>query len=200
MLKYVRVYEKFIIELKSYSKAIRILSRGYLPITLMLPSKLEAILEQVKIVLSKTNKDHDLVLTRLYLYYDMELVMFGIDRERNLIIQFPLFAQPYTQTRLALYQIETVPVPVLDTNYQAQSYTPLKINKPYIALNEETYISLCPQELNICKRIWYEYFFEELFVVKSKNRYDCASTIYFNLGSDIIKENCEFIFFSIKLM
>ena len=52
--KYVKVYEKFIIELKSYSKAIRILSKGYLPITLMLPSKLEAILEQVKIVLSKT--------------------------------------------------------------------------------------------------------------------------------------------------
>ena len=37
--KYVRVYEKFIVELKSYSKAIRILSKGYLPITLMPPSK-----------------------------------------------------------------------------------------------------------------------------------------------------------------
>ena len=41
--KYVRVYGKFIIELKSYSKAMRILSKGYLPITLMPPSKLEAI-------------------------------------------------------------------------------------------------------------------------------------------------------------
>ena len=50
--KYVRVYEKFIIELKSYSKAIRILSKGHLPITLMPPSKLKAILEQAKIVLS----------------------------------------------------------------------------------------------------------------------------------------------------
>ena len=59
--KYVRVYEKFIIELKSYSKAIRILSKGYLPITLMLPSKLEAILEQVKLVLSKTNKDDQII-------------------------------------------------------------------------------------------------------------------------------------------
>ena len=50
--------------------------------------------------------------------------------------------QPYTQTRLILYQIETVPFPVLDTNYQAQSYTQLKIDKPSIALDEETYISL----------------------------------------------------------
>ena len=110
--KYVRVYEKFIMELKSYSKAIRIPLKGYLPITLMLPSKLEAILEQVKIVLSKTNKDYDLVLTRLYLYYDMKLVTFGIDCQRNLNVQFPVFVKPYMQTRLILYQIETVPVPV----------------------------------------------------------------------------------------
>ena len=106
--KYVRVYEKFIVELKSYSKAIRILSKGYLPISLMPPSKLEAILKQVKLVLGKTNKDYDLALTRLYLYYDMKLVMFCIDSQRNLIIQFPVFVQPYTETRLILYQIETV--------------------------------------------------------------------------------------------
>ena len=45
--KYVRMYEKFIADLRSYSKAIRILSKGYLPITLIPPSKLEAILKQV---------------------------------------------------------------------------------------------------------------------------------------------------------
>ena len=44
--KYVRMYKKFIDELKSYSKAIRILSKGYLPITLITPSKLEAILQK----------------------------------------------------------------------------------------------------------------------------------------------------------
>ena len=108
--KYVRMYERFIVELKSYSKAIRVLSKGYLPISLMPPLKLEAILEEVKLVLAKTNKDYDLVLMRLHLYYDMKLVIFGIDNQRNLIIQFPVFVQPYTQTRLTLYQIETVPV------------------------------------------------------------------------------------------
>ena len=53
------MYERFIVELKSYSKAIRILSKAYLPISLILPSKLQAILEQVKIALAKTNKDND---------------------------------------------------------------------------------------------------------------------------------------------
>ena len=36
----------------------------------------------------------------------MKLVTFGIDQDRNLIIQFPVFVQPYTQKPLTLYQIE----------------------------------------------------------------------------------------------
>ena len=70
--KYVRMYERFINELKSYSKAIHVLSKGYLPITLIPPSKLEVILQQVKTALAKTKKNYDLVLNRLYLYYDMK--------------------------------------------------------------------------------------------------------------------------------
>ena len=122
----------------------------------------------------------------------MKLVMFGIDNQRNLIVQFPVFVQPYTQKRLIMYQIETVPIPILERSDQVQSYTQLKIDKPYIALNTETYITLCSQELGTCKKIGYEYYCEELLVVKSKTRYSCASTIYFNLGSEIIKENCAF--------
>ena len=115
------MYERFIAELKSYSKAICILSKGYLPISLIPPSKLETILQQVKAALAKNNKIYDLVLNRLYLYYDMKLVMFSIDNDRNLIIQFPVFVEPYAQARLTLYQIETVPVPILETKNKAQS-------------------------------------------------------------------------------
>ena len=126
------------------------------------------------------NKDYDLVLTRLYLYYDMKLVTFGIDKKRNLIIQFPVFVQPYIQNRLIMYQIETVPVPILNQNEKAQSYTELKIVKPYIASDTKMYIILRTQELHTCKKIGYEYFCEELFVVKSKTRYSCTSAIYLN--------------------
>ena len=89
--------------------------------------------------MTKSNKDYDLVLTRLYLYYDMKLVTFGIDNQRNLIVQFPVFVQPYTQKRLIMYQIKTVLVPILDENERVHSCTEMKIEKPYIALNEETY-------------------------------------------------------------
>ena len=193
--KYVKMYEGFIEEMKMYSKVIRVLSKGYLPISLLLPSKLEKILKEVRIAIAKSNKDYDLVLTRLYPYYDMKLVTFGIDNQRNLIVEFPVFVQPYTKKTLIMYEIETVPVPILDENEQVHSYTELKIEKPYIALNKETYIMLHAQELKMCKKIGYEYYCEELFVVKSKTRYSCASTIYFNLESDDIKANCEFLYY-----
>ena len=67
----------------------------------------------------------------------MKLVTFGIDNQRYLIVQFPVFVQPYTQKRLIMYQIETVLVPILDENEQTYSYTELKIEKPYNALNEK---------------------------------------------------------------
>ena len=52
-----------------------------------------------------------------------------------------------------MYQIETVPVPILDQNEKAQSYTKLKIDKVYIALDAKTYITFRPQELHTCKKI-----------------------------------------------
>ena len=98
----------------------------------------------------------------------MQLATFGIDKDRNLIILFPIFIQPYTQQPLTLYQLETVPVSILDQNGKVQSYMLLQTKKPYITLNSETYISLRQQELRTCKRIGYEFYCEELFVVKHK--------------------------------
>ena len=100
----------------------------------------------------------------------MKLVTFGIDDQRNLIIQFLVFVQPYTQWHLTLYQMETVPVSTVDENKQAQSYTYLKVKKPCITLNSETYISLRMQELDTCKRIGYKFYCEELFVVKHETK------------------------------
>ena len=57
----------------------------------------------------------------------MQLVTFGINEDKNLIIQFQVFIQPYTQQPLILYQLETVPVPFVDQNTQAQSYTHLQV-------------------------------------------------------------------------
>ena len=145
------MYRELVIQLKLYIPAIRVLAKCYLPTTFITPSKLQEILDAVTKSLQQTNPDYALILDRLHLYYDMSLVTFGIDREMNLVIQFPVFIQLYIKKPLTLYQLETVPVPILDTNTDAQSYTHLHVNRPYIALNSETYISLMQQELRSCK-------------------------------------------------
>ena len=193
--KYISLYRELITQLRSYVSAIRILVKGYLPTTWITPNNLQGILAEVKRSLQHTNPDYTLVLERLHLYYNMQLVTFGINRNMNLVIQFLVFIQPYIQKPLVLYQLETVPVPILDTNTEAQSYTYLHVNKPYLALNSETYISLTHQELRSCKMIGNEFYHEELFVVKHKSSYSCESAIYFNLTTDIIRNNCNFDFY-----
>ena len=60
--KYVKMYERFLNQLRQYSQAIRVLSKGYLPITLLSPSKLNIILQKVRETLQKENKDYDILI------------------------------------------------------------------------------------------------------------------------------------------
>ena len=110
-------------------------------------------------------------------------------------MQFQVIIQPYTTQPLVLYQIETVPVPIIDQNTKPDSYTHLQVDRPYIALNSETYITIRQQELRTCKRIGYTFCCKELFVVKHKSKYSCKSAIYFNLDPEMINANCEFAFY-----
>ena len=77
----------------------------------------------------------------------------------------------------------------------ADSYMHLQIDRPHIALNTETYLTIRQQELRTCKRIGYEFYCEELFMAKYKSKHSCESVIYFDLDSEIIKENCKFTFY-----
>ena len=114
---------------------IRLLSKGYLPISPLLPMKLQEILNEVKKGIQITSLAYSIVMKRLHLYYDMKLVTLGINEERNLIVQFPVCIQPYIQQQLILYQIEMVPFHITNLNKQAHSYTHLQVDRPYIALN-----------------------------------------------------------------
>ena len=142
--KYISLYRELITQMHTYVLPIRVLAKGYLPNTLLTPRKLQGVLAEFKKSLYHTNPDYTLVLDRL-------------------------FIQPYTQKPLILYKLEIVPVPILDENIEAQSYTHLKVKKPYLALNSETYISLTHQELRSCKKIGNEFCCKELFIVKHKS-------------------------------
>ena len=74
------MYNEFIMQLCMYAKAIRILANECLPISLITLLKLQEILDAVKT--AKANPVNDIVLKRL-LHYDMKLVIFGIDQDKN---------------------------------------------------------------------------------------------------------------------
>ena len=46
-----------------------------------------------------------------------------------------------------------------------------------------------------CKKIGYEFYCEELFMVKYKTKYSCKSVINFDLDVETITENCEFQYY-----
>ena len=60
--KYVRMYKKFSNQLHMYANAIRVLSKGYLPISLLPPMKLQEILHKVKKVIHITNPYYDIII------------------------------------------------------------------------------------------------------------------------------------------
>ena len=86
--------------------------------------------------------DYVLAIPQASSYYDMRLFTFGIDEEDRLVVCFPIFVKDFSRKPMTLYQIETVPVPILDTNEEANSYSQAIMNKPYIATNNDYYIQL----------------------------------------------------------
>ena len=62
------MYEKIMNQLKMYANMIRVLLKGYLPITLLPPTKLKGILDEVKKTFQITNPDYDIIIKRLHWY------------------------------------------------------------------------------------------------------------------------------------
>ena len=124
----------------------------------------------------------------------MELVTFGIDENHSLVITFPIFIKPRHTEPFVLYEIETVDVPVEDLNPELNSYTRVKVSKPYLAANPHHYIQLQIQELHMCKVIQKEYFCEELFMVKHANLHTCESALFYERDRLIVNTVCNFDF------
>ena len=194
--KHIDIYRRLIEEYRKVIRATETLSKGYLPPELITIRKLREITQEVTRMLSEKHPTYTLALDRLSHYYDMKLVTFQLDpKSHSLIITFPVFIKEFHEDKMALYEIETVHVPIQDKNTKADSYTKVKTSKPYIAINNEFYIQLRIQELRMCKRINFEYYCEELFVVKHMSKPCCESALFFQLRDNIIKRNCEFEYF-----
>ena len=190
-----RLYDELERVLREFLSAVRILSKGYLPASLFPPTILCRITSNALQMVQKKNPDYVLMIKHVTEYYDMKMVTFGINDSEELVVAFPVFIQDHTRESLTLYELETVKVPITDTNLAANSYTEVETSKPYIAFNNDYYIQLRIPELCMCKQIGHSYYCEELFLVKHKSKHCCESAIYYNLSKEVINEYCSFKYF-----
>ena len=178
---------------KEVIRGITVLSQGRLPQEFFSDSRLKGILSEVQKMVQKGHPNYTLAAEHISHYRDMKLVTFAVDQQtHSLIVTFPVFIQDFRRPPLSLFEIETVPVPIPDENAKADSYTQVQVTKPYIVVGTEYYIELRMTEMIMCRSIRFNYYCEELFVVKHKSAYGCSSTIFYDMGAKRVTEACEF--------
>ena len=148
-----RLYEELERVLREFLSAVKILSKGYLPASLFPPTILRRITSNALQMVQKKNPNYILMIKHVMEYYDMKTVTFGVNDSEELVVAFPVFVQDHTRESMTLYELETVKVPITDTNLAANSYTEVETFKPYIAFNNDYYIQLHIPELRMCKQI-----------------------------------------------
>ena len=189
----IRLYEWLLCHLQDLLDSIGILS------TRTLASRIVSSYSPARMLLQmplkwfcKTHPDYALAIRHITEYYDMKLATFGLDSDGSIVVAFPVFVKDHASKPKTLYEIETVKVPIPDKNTEADGYSEVKYSKPYLAINEDYYIQLRIQELQMCKQIRHTYYCEELFLIKHKTKHSCESAIFYNLTANVVYSVCQF--------
>ena len=191
----IRLYEWLLHHLQDLLDSIGILSTGHLPPELFPPTVLQNATANAIEMVCKTHPDYVLAIRHITEYYDMKLAMFGLDSDGSMVVAFPVFVKGHASEPKTLYEIETVKVPIPNKNKEADSYSEVKYSKPYLAINDDYYIQLRIQELQMCKQIRHTYYCEELFLIKHKTKHSCESAIFYNLTADVVYSVCQFDYY-----
>ena len=194
--EHVVTYREAVKATRDVLDGIAIVTQGRLPRALISDNQLREILGKVDAMVKRNYPDYVLAAKHISHYRDIKMVTFSVDQQaHSLILTFPAFIKNYKQPPLSLYEVETVPVPIIDKNVKADSYSQVRIEKSYIAAGTDYYIQLRISELLMCKSIRHIYYCEELFVIKHKSRHSCVSAIFYNLGPATVTKNCRFDYY-----
>ena len=193
----IRLYEWLLCHLQDLLDSIGILSTRHLPPELFPPTVLQNVTANAIEMVCKTHPDYALAIRHITEYYDMKLAMLGLDSDGSMVVAFPVFVKDHASEPKTLYEIEMVKVSIPDKNQEADSYSEVKYSKPYLAINDDYYIQLRIQELQMCKQIRHTYYCEELFLIKHKTKHSCESAIFYNLTADVVYSVCQLTTFTI---
>ena len=141
--EHVVTYREAVQAARDFLDGIAIVTQGRLPRALISDNQLREILGKVDAMVKRNYPDYVLAATHISHYRDMKMVRFAVDQQtHSLIVTFPAFIKNYKQPPLSLYEVETVPVPIIDKNVKANSYSQVRIEKSYIAAGTDYYIQL----------------------------------------------------------
>ena len=141
--EHVDKYMELVRSARELLDVIAILSQGRLPRSLFSDYRLNRMLYEVHSMVKRSYPDYALAANHISHYRDMKMVTFVVDQQAHaLIVAFPVFIKQFNKPPLSLYEVETVPVPIMDKNRQADSYTQVKVQKNYIAAGKDYYIQL----------------------------------------------------------
>ena len=141
--EHVVTYREAVRAARDFLDGIAIVTQGRLPRALISDNHLREIPGKVDAMVKRNYPDYVLAATDISHYRDLKMVTFAVDQQaHSLIMIFPTFINNYKQPQLSLYEVETVPVPILDKNVRANSYSQVRIEKSYIAAGTDYYIQL----------------------------------------------------------
>ena len=122
--EHVVTYREAVKAARDFLEGIAIVTQGRLPRALISDNQLREILGKVDAMVKRNNPDYVLAATHISHYRDMKMVTFAVDQQtHSLIVTFPAFIKNYKQPPLSLYEVETIPVPIIDKNVKANSYS-----------------------------------------------------------------------------
>ena len=127
---------------------------------------------------TKSNTDYKLLFRDVYYYYNINSVSFEYDKVFNLLLQFSVFNEAYTQKLLALYRLETAPVAGQRQQYRNKFVYMAAVQEKLFGLIEEDCISPSSAHLATHKDIGHEYFCEAIYLVKHRTPQSCESAIF----------------------
>ena len=194
MERYLALHERVKSELDHILDALDNLSNNLLSHSVVKPSVLKRMIEHVKQQLAEKYINYELVITKVYDYYNLPVSPFdyGI-----LGVFVPLFIRPNLQEPMYVYNVKTIPVPyhinseMIDQTESEKAYTQIIPDTEMVAMNRDTYINVDQSELKQYIKFSVMCFCEQTFLMKHTSEHTCETAIYHEQSPDLIKDKCN---------
>ena len=122
--EHVVTYREAVKAARDFLDEIAIVTQGRLPWALISDNQLREILGKVDTMVKRNCPDYVLAAIHISHYKYMKMVTFAVNQQtHSLIVTFTAFIRNYKQPPLSPYEVETVPVPIIDKNVKADNYS-----------------------------------------------------------------------------